>query len=207
MNGSKPAGYADGSSSSRKPIAQIVRRQITQARTTLKEGKPPEEGGKERKHAMSTPLIRRPESNGASAQAVPAMASGPAEYALPATTASMAAQTSAVLAVLTGLWVALSPSFLTLQYSGTNANLVNLISGLAVAGVGAFALANPRAFASLQVGSALLGVWLIIAGPILSSKFTIADPMFWSNSLAGGVLIVLAAAGLGAVALRRPAGR
>jgi hypothetical protein len=31
--------------------------------------------------------------------------------------------------------------------------------------------------------------------------------MFWSNSLAGGVLIVLAAAGLGAVALRRPAGR
>ena len=44
--------------------------------------------------------------------------------------------------------------------------------------------ANPRGFASLQLGSALLGVWLIIAGPILSQKYAIADPMFWSNSLA-----------------------
>jgi len=147
---------------------------------------------------MSTPLIRRPEADGASGQA---------EYALSATGSVLGAQMSAVLAVLTGVWVALSPWFLTLQQGGTNANVVNLISGLAVAGVGAFALANPRAFASLQVGSALFGVWLIIAGPILSSKFTIADPMFWSNSVAGGVLIVLAAAGLGAVALRRPAGR
>ena len=147
---------------------------------------------------MSTPLIRRPAADGASAQA---------EYALSATGSVLGAQMSAVLAVLTGVWVALSPWFLTLQQGGTNANVVNLISGLAVAAVGAFALANPRAFASLQVGSALLGVWLIVAGPILSAKFTIADSMFWSNSLAGGVLIVLAAAGLGAVALRRPAGR
>jgi SPW repeat len=166
---------------------------------------PPEEGGKERKHAMSTPLIRRPESNGASAQAVPAMASGPAEYALPATASSMGAQTTAVLALLTGLWVAVSPWFLTLQSSGTNANFVNLISGLAVAGVGVFALVSPRGFAGLELGSALLGVWLIIAGPILSQKHPIADSMFWSNSWAGGVLIALAATGLAAVALRRPA--
>ena len=147
---------------------------------------------------MSTPLIRRPESDAASSQA---------EYALSATPGALGAQMSAVLAVLTGVWVALSPWFLTLQQGGTNANTVNLISGLAVAVVGVFALANPRAFASLQVGSALLGVWLVVAGPILSEKFTIADPMFWSNSVAGAVLIVLAAVGLGAVALRRPAGR
>jgi len=147
---------------------------------------------------MSTPLIRRPESDGSSSQA---------EYALSATPGALGAQMSAVLAVLTGVWVALSPWFLTLQQGGTNANTVNLISGLAVAAVGVFALANPRTFASLQVGSALLGVWLVVAGPILSEKFNIADPMFWSNSVAGAVLIVLAAAGLGAVALRRPAGR
>ena len=109
--------------------------------------------------------------------------------------------------MLTGLWVAISPWFITLQYTGSNATTVNLISGLAVAAVGAFALASPRGFAGLQLGSALLGVWLIIAGPILSQKFPIADPMFWSNSWAGGVLIVLAAAGLAAVALRRPARR
>ena len=146
---------------------------------------------------MSTPLIRHPESDGGRA-AAPAQA----EYAMPVTEGAAVAQLAAVLGVLTGLWVALSPWFLTLQQGGTNASIVNLISGLAVAGAGALALASPRAFASLQVGSALLGVWLIIAGPILSQKFSIADPMFWSNSLAGGVLIVLTAASLGALALR-----
>src|SRR4029077_11664117 len=144
---------------------------------------------------MLTPLIRRPESNGASTQAVMAAAPGPAEYALPATSRDILAQASAVLALLTGVWVALSPWFLTLQNTGTNANTVNLISGLAVAGLGAFALVSPRGFAGLQVGNVLLGVWLIIAGPILSQKFSIADPMFWSNSVAGGVLIALAAVG------------
>ena len=156
---------------------------------------------------MSTPLIRRPESNGASTQAVMAAAPGPAEYALPATARDIGAQASAMLALLTGVWVALSPWFLTLQNNGTNANTVNLISGLAVAGLGAFALVSPRGFAGLQAGNVLLGAWLIIAGPILSQKFSIADPMFWSNSVAGGVLIALAAVGLAAVAMRRPARR
>jgi len=150
---------------------------------------------------MSTPLIGRRDSDGASAQIVSA------DYALPVTAGGFGAQLSAVLGLLTGVWVAVSPWFLTLQQGGTNANTVNLISGLAVAGVSAFALANPRGFASLQLGSALLGVWLVIAGPILSEKFTIADPMFWSNSVAGAVLVVLAAAGLAAVALRGPARR
>jgi hypothetical protein len=156
---------------------------------------------------MSTPLIRRPESDGASALAAPAAAPGLADYALPATARGIGAQASAVLGLLTGVWVALSPWFLTLQHGGTNATTVNLISGLAVAGVGAFALASPRGFPGLQLGSALLGVWLIIAGPILSQKYSIADPMYWSNSWAGGVLIALAAVGLAAVALRRPTRR
>jgi hypothetical protein len=76
-----------------------------------------------------------------------------------------------------------------------------------VAGLGALALVRPRGFAGLQVGSALLGAWLIAAGPILSQKFSITDAMFWSNSWAGGVLIAVAALGLAAVAMRRPARR
>jgi hypothetical protein len=132
---------------------------------------------------------------------------GLAEYTLPATSRDIGAQAAAVLGLLTGVWVALSPWFLTLQNGGTNANTVNLISGLAVAGLGAFALISPRGFAGFQAGSALLGAWLIVAGPILSQKFSIADPMFWSNSVAGGVLIALAAVGLAVVAMRRPARR
>ena len=58
-----------------------------------------------------------------------------------------------MLGVVTGVWVALSPWFITLQQGGTNANTVNLISGLAVAGVGALALVSPRGFASVQLGA------------------------------------------------------
>jgi hypothetical protein len=156
---------------------------------------------------MSTPLIRRPESDGASALAAQAGPVGFAEYALPATLSGISAQVFGMLGLLTGVWVALSPWFLTLEYTGSNATTVNLVSGLAVAGVGAFALASPRGFSGLQLANVLLGIWLIIAGPILSQKHPIADPMYWSNSWAGAVLIVLAAAGLAAVAMRRPARR
>jgi hypothetical protein len=156
---------------------------------------------------MSTPLMRRQESDGASLQAAPAMAVGPAEYGMPATTSDLGAQVLAVLGLLTGVWVALSPWLITLQYTGNNATIVNLVSGLAVAGVGALILASPRGFVGLQVGAALLGVWLIIAGPILSQKHPIADPMYWSNSWAGGVLIAVAAASLAHVAMRRTARR
>jgi hypothetical protein len=159
---------------------------------------------------MNTPLTHRPGGNGASAEAVPAAAgaAGAADgYPLPATWRGVGAQAAAALGMLTGLWVAISPWFITLQYAGGNATAVNLISGLAVAAVGAFALAGPRGFAGLQSGSALLGVWLIIAGPILNHKHPIADSMYWSNSWAGGVLIALAAASLAVVALRRPTRR
>ena len=40
---------------------------------------------------------------------------------------------------------------------------------------------------------------------ILDHKHPIAHAMYWSNSFSGGVLIALAAAGLGCAALRRTA--
>ena len=150
---------------------------------------------------MATPLIRRPEGNGASPQVVRSEA-GPAEYYLPASRRGIAAQASAALSLATGVWVALSPWFITLQYNGSNATTIDLISGLAAAAVGAFALASPRGFPGLQLGNLLLGIWLIIAGPILDQKSPVADPMYWSNSWAGGVLIFLAVAGLAAVTLQ-----
>src|SRR4029077_19827328 len=126
--------------------------------------------------------------------AVPAAAGVPAGYLLPATWRGVGAQAAAALGMLTGLWVAISPWFITLQYAGGNAAAVNLISGLAVAAVGAFALAGSRGARRLQAGSALLGVWLIIAGPILSHKHPIADSMYWSNSWAGGGAVALGGA-------------
>jgi hypothetical protein len=40
---------------------------------------------------------------------------------------------------------------------------------------------------------------VIISSFILDAKFPIATPMYWSNSFSGGVLVVLALAGLAAV--------
>jgi hypothetical protein len=51
-------------------------------------------------------------------QVVPA-ASGTAGYALPASLRGIGAQAAGVLGLLTGLWVALSPWFITLQYGGS----------------------------------------------------------------------------------------
>jgi hypothetical protein len=79
--------------------------------------------------------------------------------------------------------------------------VASTVAALAVLVAGATGFAGP------QSGSALLGVWLIIAVPTLSHKHPVADSMYWSNSWAGGVLIALAAASLAAVALRRSARR
>jgi hypothetical protein len=56
---------------------------------------------------MATPLARRPEPGGASPQALPA-GPGTAGYAVPASPRGIGAQAAGALALLTGLWVALS---------------------------------------------------------------------------------------------------
>ena len=68
---------------------------------------------------MNTPLTRRPDGNGASAEAVPAVPATPAAagasdgYPLPATWRGIGARAAAALGMLTGLWVAISPWFIT----------------------------------------------------------------------------------------------
>jgi hypothetical protein len=145
---------------------------------------------------MSTPLAHRLDLNGASAEAAPA------GHVPPGTLSDIGIQVSAALGMLAGLWVAISPWFITLQHAGGNANAVDLISGLAVAGIGGLALISQRGFVGLQAGSALLGIWLIIAGPILSNHHPVLHAMYWSNSWAGGALIAFAAASLATAALR-----
>jgi hypothetical protein len=147
---------------------------------------------------MATPLVRRPDSGGDSPMGIPA-GTAAAEYRLPTDRRGIAAQTTAALSLLTGLWVALSPVFLTLQHGGANANVADAIAGLAAAGIGAFALASPRGFPGLQFAGLVLGAWVIISSFILSAKFAIATPMYWSNAISGGVLVLLALAGLATV--------
>ncbi len=115
------------------------------------------------------------------------------EYTAPPSGRSVMAQVAAVLGVLAGLWVAISPWFLTLGHRET-AN--DLIIGLAAAALGAFAIAGRRGFLGLQAGSLLLGIWLIITPFILAAKFAVSAPMYWSNGFGGFAIIVFALAAL-----------
>jgi SPW repeat len=94
------------------------------------------------------------------AQAVPG--DGAASQAMPVpgperdgfTAPGMAVQTCVMAGMLAGLWVAISPWFLSLQAYGGNATANDLIAGLAVATLAAFAVAG-RGLLSLQAVGAL----------------------------------------------------
>jgi hypothetical protein len=148
---------------------------------------------------MTSHITRQAAVNGAAATAPAAFS---AEYVVP-TRRTLSAQVTAVLAMLTGLWVAISPWFLTLQAGGArNATANDLITGLAVTAFGLLAVAGMRGFPGLEVGSGLLGIWLIISPFILSAKYSIQAPMYWSNIWAGALITLLA---LAALAGLRPA--
>lgn len=143
---------------------------------------------------MTSHMTQRTAANGA-VTTVPGVFS--TEYMTPPTRRSLATQTTAMLGMLTGLWVAISPWFLTLQIGpGRNAMAANLIVGLAVAAVGLFAICGARGFMGLETGSVLLGIWLIISPFILTAKFPITAAMYWSNVWSGALIAVLALASL-----------
>lgn len=122
------------------------------------------------------------------------------EYEAPPTGRSAAAQVAAALSTLAGVWVAISPWFLTL---GRRETATDLIVGLVVAAFGMFGLAGVRGFTGLMAGSALAGIWLIISPFILAAAFAVRAPMYWSNGFGGFAIIVFALASL--AGLRRRA--
>jgi len=154
----------------------------------------------EKEESMATNTPQRTAANGVAA---PGFSTFSAEYATPPTLRSGAAQISAMLAMLAGVWVAISPWFLTLQTGlGHNAAVTDLVTGLAVASLGLFAISGVRGFLGLQAGSVLLGIWLIISPFVLAAKFPVTASMDWSNIWSGGIIAVLGLAALGG--LRRP---
>ena len=124
------------------------------------------------------------------------------EYATPPTGRSALAQVTATLGVLAGVWIAISPWFLSLGRRGT---VNDLIVGLAVAALGAFGIAGARGFLGLQAGNLLLGIWLIISPFILAATFAVSAPMYWSNGFGGFAIIVFALAALVGMRLRATA--
>ncbi|MGI8449771.1 MAG: SPW repeat protein [Streptosporangiaceae bacterium] len=111
----------------------------------------------------------------------------------------VSAQLAGVLVTVTGLWVAISPWFLTLQtpLSG-NATVNNLIIGLAIAATGILATGRFQGQAGLPAATMLAGIWLIISPFVLAARFSITASMYWSNIWAGAIIVAASLAGLAA---------
>lgn len=103
------------------------------------------------------------------------------------------AQGATVLTMLAGLWVAISPWVLTVP----DAAVHNLVVGLAVAAFGLLALSGSRGFASLQSASLLTGVWVIVSPWLLDMTILAPQALYWSNIIAGGVIVALSVLGGG----------
>jgi hypothetical protein len=143
---------------------------------------------------MSSHMTEPVTSNGAATRQVMTVISD--DYLAPTSSRSMLAQVTGTVGILTGLWVAISPWFLTLQHGGNNAAVSNLIVGLAVVALGLFAVSGSRGFSGLEAGTLLAGVWLILSPYILDEKFAIATPMYWSNVFAGALIAVVGLAAI-----------
>lgn len=112
------------------------------------------------------------------------------------------AQGTAMLAMLAGLWVAISPWVLIMPALVAH----NLIVGLAVVAFCLLALAGSRGFTSLQGASLLTGVWVLISPWLLGLTAEVSTQGYWSNIIAGAVIIalsVLSGGVAGVSALRR----
>jgi hypothetical protein len=152
-----------------------------------------------RLHRQS-PTTQEAPGNGAARPPMPVPGPERVDRAAPGS----AARLTVTAGLLAGLWVAISPWFLTLQGRGGNATANDLIIGLAVAALAVLAVVEAgggRGMIRLQAASALAGVWLIISPFILAAKFPITAAMYWSNVWSGAIIVMLA---LGTLTLARP---
>lgn len=143
----------------------------------------------------------RSEPGGDSPQAAPEGPRGAGWHRWPRPRRRLDAQMIAPLVLLTALWVAVSPRFMPLRDGGINAAM-EVIIGLAVAGIGTFALVSRHGFAGRHFARLVLGVWVVlISSFMLDATGSMASPLYWSNTWSGAVLALLALAEL---AILRP---
>jgi hypothetical protein len=138
--------------------------------------------------------ISRSERGGKPPQAVPAGRRA-GEHARPADRRVISARTMAALVLVTGLWVAISPRFLT-SHAPTNA-AYDVTIGLVVAGIGVSAMVSRKVFPGRQFTTLVLGVWAVLVSSfILDASFSIKATLYWSDTWSGAALAVLALAEL-----------
>lgn len=107
------------------------------------------------------------------------------------------------LALLTGLYAAISPWVVHFQFTNTIMTINNLIIGLAIAGLGVAMAARPIRLLPMGWVLSALGVWLIISPWVASIGHSATRYLIWNNAFVGGVAVVLGLAAMGVFASGR----
>jgi len=111
------------------------------------------------------------------------------------------------LAVLTGLYAAISPWVIHFQSTNSVMAVNNLIIGLAIAGLGIAMAARPLRLMQLGWVLSVLGVWLVVSPWVVSVGHHAPSSLIWNNAFTGGVAIVLGLAAMGVLATGRHSSR
>ncbi len=120
------------------------------------------------------------------------------EYLQPPGRHGISARAIAALVLVTGLWLAVSPRFLTPQQGGTNV-AAEVIIGIVVAGIGTLALVSRRGLPGRRFAMLVLGVWAVLGSSFASAhRLPTATALHWSDTWSGALLAVLALAQLSA---------
>ena len=107
------------------------------------------------------------------------------------------------LAVLTGLYAAISPWVIHFQSTNSVMAVNNLIIGLAIAGLGIAMAARPLRLMQLGWVLSVLGAWLVVSPWIVSIAHHAPRALIWNNAFTGGVAVVLGLAAMGVIATGR----
>jgi len=109
------------------------------------------------------------------------------------------------LAVLTGLYAAISPWVVHFNSSNNFLAVNNLIIGLAIAGLGIAMAARPARLLQLGWVLSALGIWLVVSPWVVSVAHHAPRGLIWNNAFVGGVAILLGLAAMGVLASGRHA--
>ncbi|GAB1692908.1 SPW repeat protein [Krasilnikovia sp. M28-CT-15] len=111
------------------------------------------------------------------------------------------------LALLAGLWLAISPWVTHFNTTAPDVTINNLILGIAVAALTLAAIQVPQSVARLSWTAATIGVWIVVSQWVIQQSASSAG-IVWNNMISGGVIILLgvAAPAIAMTGSRTPSG-
>jgi hypothetical protein len=95
------------------------------------------------------------------------------------------------LALLTGIYAAISPWVVHFSRTNPNLTVTNLIVGLGVAALGFGLHLAPERMRRLSWTMVPLGMWFIVSPSSVTAAYSVSAGIVWNNSCTGGMVCLL----------------